>query len=80
MKKLLLSLVFSLVFLSAQALEIKMTEEEAKEFFKVCKDDIVAQCDGVIPGEDRILFCLAKRSEYLTSECKNEVQKHVPFI
>ncbi len=43
-----------------------------------CKADYEKYCSTVVPGDNRIIECLAKEMEKLTPECQAAVKAHMP--
>lgn len=54
-----------------------MSNAEAVQMFKVCNNDILNKCDGVEPGNNRIIFCLMKRTDLLENPCKALVKDYI---
>jgi hypothetical protein len=43
-----------------------------------CEDDYKKFCAGVLPGDNRIIECLAGHLQSLSAECKKVVESNLP--
>jgi hypothetical protein len=59
-------LIAIILFISVPAIAQDMTAAQRA----ACKSDYIKFCNGTRPGGGRIIACLAKQNDNLTSACK----------
>ena len=75
----ILCLVLPLLFAS-QALAGERPTKEQIRIFKICQEDVNAHCNNVVPGEGRLIYCLAKNLSTLEHRCAKAINQHLDEI
>jgi hypothetical protein len=51
-------------------------QQEFKEAYKTCENDIMTFCQWIQSGEGRILDCMNKNKSQLSEDCKDSLYKY----